>query len=243
MLLMRQSLWPWALGGLIANHSLLMAGSLWPRSSLLGKNWTRLPAPAVAGSHVAITIDDGPDPEVTPRLLDILDEHRASATFFCIGERVAAFPDLTREIARRGHAIENHSHRHLHRFSLLGPRAMATEIVMAQQIITDVVGVAPRFFRAPAGLRNPFLDPILNRLDLLLASWTRRGFDTVTVKPDVILGRLVRGLAAGDIMTLHDGHSARTPSGSPVLHEVMPSLLDSIAAANLTPITLRAALR
>jgi len=238
----RPSLWPWLIGGLVADHALLTASGLWPRSQLLGPNWVRLPQSATAQRNVAITIDDGPDPDVTPRLLDVLDRYGVRATFFCIGERVTAHPGLARDIVRRGHALENHSHRHLHRFSLLGPRAMAAEVSRAQLEIASVVDEAPRFFRAPAGLRNPFLDPILARLGLKLASWTRRGFDTVTDRPDAVCARLVRGLGAGDILLLHDGHAARTPNGVPVSVEVLPQLLEAVATARLTPVTLRATL-
>ena len=238
----RPSLWPWAVGGLIADHACLTACGLWPRSRLLGSNWVRLPPGAVLRREIAITIDDGPDPEVTPRLLDLLDERRVQATFFCIGERVVAHPGLAREIVGRGHALENHSQRHLHRFSVLGPRAMAAEVGRAQDAIASVVGEAPRFFRAPAGLRNPFLDAILARFGLELASWTRRGFDTVTARADLVLERLVRGLGPGDILLLHDGHAARTPAGAPVALEVLPRLLDRVAAHGLAPVTLRAAL-
>jgi peptidoglycan-N-acetylglucosamine deacetylase len=230
------------IGGLVTDHALLTASGLWPRSQLLGPNWVRLPLPAVAQRQVAITIDDGPDPEVTPRLLDVLDRYEVRATFFCIGERVCAHPGLARDIVRRGHALENHSHRHLHRFSLLGPRAMAVEVSRAQNEIAAVIDEAPRFFRAPAGLRNPFLDPILARLGLTLASWTRRGFDTVTGRSDTVYARLARGLGAGDILLLHDGNAARTPDGVPVAVEVLPRLLDAVAAGRFTPVTLRAAL-
>ena len=119
---------------------------------------------------------------------------------------------------------------------------MANEIQRAQATIADVVGEAPRFFRAPAGLRNPFLDPILSRLGLRLASWTRRGFDTVTREPEVVMRRLRRNLNAGDIVLLHDGHAARTRSGTPVIHAVLPALLAAVAAAKLIPCTLRASL-
>jgi peptidoglycan/xylan/chitin deacetylase (PgdA/CDA1 family) len=235
-------LWPWAVGGLIANHALLTAGGLWPRSSVLGPNWTRLPDPARAAGRVAITIDDGPDPEVTPRVLDLLDRHRATATFFCIGERVLAHPALARQIQNRGHALENHSHRHSRYFSLLGPRAMAAEIADAQEAICATVGEAPRFFRAPAGLRNPFLDFVLTRLGLRLVSWTRRGFDTITDRPTIVLERLERNLSAGDIVLLHDGHAARMAGGAPVLLDVLPRLLLTFAALRLEPVTLRSAL-
>ena len=252
--LARPQWWPWALSAVVTDHLLLTATGLWPRSRWLGPNWTRLPAPASAAAAVgavpgarpqaaavAITIDDGPDPELTARVLDVLDEHGARATFFCIGERVAQHPSLARAIVARHHEIGNHSHRHLKRFSLLGPRALREEIRRAQGAILDATGELPRFFRAPAGLRNPFLEPVLARESLQLVSWTRRGFDTVNGSARAVLGRLTRRLRAGDILLLHDGHAARTAAGTPVILEVLPALLGALQAAQLTPITLRAA--
>lgn len=241
-LLLRPSAWPWAVGAVVADHALLAALGLTPRSRLLGPNWTRLPAAAAGRGELALTFDDGPDPKVTPRVLELLDERRARATFFCIGERVQRHAELAREMARRGHCVENHSQRHLHRFSLLGPRALRAEIARAQDAIGIATGEHPLFFRAPAGLRSPLLDAVLSRFGLRLASWTRRGFDTVNANAEAVLGKLTRGLAAGDILLLHDGNAALTGAGAPVILEVLPRLLDALAAANLTPVTLRAAL-
>lgn len=237
--LLRPSLWPWALGAVVGNHLVLAASGLTPRSTLLGPNWTHLPPAAAVRRAIAITIDDGPEPSVTPRVLDCLDEYRARATFFCIGERVARFPDLAREIVRRGHAIENHSQTHRASFSLLGPRAIGREVSRAQEAIGIATGTQPLFFRAPAGLRNPLLQPVLARLGLQLASWTRRGFDTVRRDAGGVLAKLTRGLRAGDILLLHDGGAARTARGVPVILEVLPRLLEHCAAASLTSITLR----
>lgn len=238
----RPHLWPFAAGAVVANHAVLATAGLWPRSSLLGPNWTHLPAAAAARGEISLTIDDGPDPDVTPHVLDVLEAYGTRATFFCIGDRVARHAAIAREIVRRGHALENHTQRHRNYFSLMGPRAIASEISRAQATIADVTGIAPRFFRAPAGLRNPLLDPALRRLGLQLASWTRRGFDTVNRDPDDVLRKLVRNLAAGDILLLHDGQAARTAAGPPVIDVVLPRLLDAFRKAGLTPVTLREAL-
>jgi peptidoglycan/xylan/chitin deacetylase (PgdA/CDA1 family) len=236
------SVWPWALSAVLANHAVLTATGLWPRSAGLGPNWTRLPLSGGAG-QVAVTIDDGPDREVTPRVLDILQAYGARATFFCIGERVLANPGLSREIVARGHRMENHSQNHRHHFSLLGPGGMKLQIERAQEAIGSVTGERPRFFRAPAGLRNPFLQPVLTELKLQLVSWTRRGFDTVTQDANIVHARLAGRLAAGDILLLHDGHSARTLAGAPIIAEVLPRLLDTIARAGLVTVTLAEALQ
>jgi peptidoglycan/xylan/chitin deacetylase (PgdA/CDA1 family) len=230
--------WPWALGAVVANHAVLTGGGLWPRSRWLGSNWTRLPEGAVARRQIALTIDDGPDPEVTPAVLDLLDAAQVRATFFCIARTAAAHPALCRDIVRRGHSVQNHSDRHSHTFSLLGPRAMAEEIASAQERLAEITGLLPRFFRAPAGLRNPFLAPILQRLDLQLVSWTRRGFDTIRREPAAMLARLSTGLAAGDILLLHDGNAARTADRRPLVLAVLPELLERFAAAGLHPVTL-----
>jgi len=240
-LILKPQLWPWALTAVVADHLTLTAAGLWPRATLLGPNLTRLPRRAAARGEIAVTIDDGPDPEVTPAVLALLEEHAVRASFFCVGERIARHPQLAREVVARGHGLENHSQRHLHRFSLLGPGALRAEIAGAQESIVLATGAAPRFFRAPAGLRNPFLEPELARAGLTLVSWTRRGFDTVTTEPGRVLARLTRGLAAGDILLLHDGHAARTAGGDPVILTALPALLAAVRAAGLKPVTLRAA--
>jgi peptidoglycan/xylan/chitin deacetylase (PgdA/CDA1 family) len=240
--LLRPHWWPWTGSALIANHLVLTGLGLWPRSRALGPNWTALPAAAAARGEVAITFDDGPDPDVTPQVLSILAQRRARATFFCIGERVAQFPHITRACVAQGHAVENHSYRHEHWFSLLGYGALCSELQRAQQDIERASGLAPRFFRAPAGLRNALLEPVLERLQLQLASWTRRGFDTVNGDPELVLRRLSRRLGGGDILLLHDGHAARTSTGAPVVLEVLPRLLEAIERLGLRTVTLRDAL-
>ncbi|HWG75968.1 MAG TPA: polysaccharide deacetylase family protein [Steroidobacteraceae bacterium] len=242
LVLVHWPLWPWALGVLLADHILLFTVGLIPRSHALGQNWTRLPPACAAGGHIAITIDDGPDPEVTPQVLRILAAYGAQASFFCIGERAERYPALVRACVQAGHAVENHSYRHRRGFALLGWWRMGRELEQAQQRLTELAGVAPRFFRAPAGLRSPLLDPLLQRVGLQLASWTRRGFDTVSTDADSVLARLSRNLHAGDILVLHDGHAARSARGEPVVVQVLPRLLELIAARRLRTITLRAAL-
>jgi peptidoglycan/xylan/chitin deacetylase (PgdA/CDA1 family) len=92
VVLLAPTAWPWALGAVGANHLVLTGGGLWPRSRWLGRNWTRLPAAAAARQEIAITLDDGPDPEVTPAVLDLLDAHEARATFFVIASAAARHP-------------------------------------------------------------------------------------------------------------------------------------------------------
>ena len=234
--------WGMALATVVASQLMLMAAGLWPRSTCLGANVVRLPAAAMQRGEVALTIDDGPDPEVTPQVLALLAQHGVHATFFCIGARAAAHPELCRSILAAGHRIENHGARHPTLLSLSGPAGWRREIAEGQQILQRITGQTPRFYRAVAGLRNPFLDPVLHHAGLQLASWTRRGFDTRERDPEKVLQRLTRQLAAGDILLLHDGNAARTASGEAVIVSVLPKLLDAIRSHGLTPVTLNHAI-
>lgn len=233
--------WQWPLAIVIANHLLLAGVGLWPRSTWLGNNWVQLPPAAIARREIALTIDDGPDPEITPQVLGLLAQHQVRATFFCIGERAACYPELCREIVQRGHAVENHSQHHQHNFSVLGSSAYAREIQAAQDALTTITGVKPIFFRAPAGLRNPFLDPVLQRLQLTLASWSVRAYDTRVGDAARVATQLIKGLQPGAILLLHDGHAARTAQQVPVIIEVLPQLIAAAAKADLQFVTLREA--
>lgn len=230
MLAIQPAAWLHLLGLLALNHAILACG-MHPRSSLLGPNMTRLPA--VSSGTVSITFDDGPHDDVTPKVLDILDAHGATASFFVVGQRAARRGPLLRDALRRGHSVENHTHRHPAGFAAFGALRLRREIAEAQAAIADACGQAPRFFRAPMGLRSPLLDPVLAIEGLRLVSWTRRGYDTVTSCPDRILARLARGLASGDILLLHDTAARTDADGKPVVLTVLPRLLELIASAGL----------
>ena len=240
--LLNPLLWAWMLGIVLANHAILTIAGLIPRSKLLGPNLTRLPPDAVQRGEIAITIDDGPDPEVTPQVLDILDRYQAKATFFCIGKLALLHPELCREIVQRGHNIENHSMSHNWYFSLQGLWSIHREVFRAQKVLHETTGRQPRFFRATAGLRNLGLEPVLAHCGLRLCSWNKRGFDTRQNDADTVFNCLVRDLKGGDILLLHDGSAARTSQGKPVIIEVLPRLLDKLAQANLHSVTLSAAI-
>jgi peptidoglycan/xylan/chitin deacetylase (PgdA/CDA1 family) len=233
--------WRAIAGALVADHVVLAAASLWPRGTWVGANQSRLPATAARRGEVALTFDDGPDPDVTPRVLDLLDGHGARATFFCIGERVRAYPEIAAEIARRGHRVENHTQTHPHLFACYPAPALRREILDAQETIARTSGQRPQLFRAPAGLRNPLLDWTLFRAGLRLVSWTRRGFDALEKDPRRIARRLLAGLGPGDVLLLHDGSAVRRRGGNPVVLEVLPRLLDELAARRLRSVPIEGA--
>jgi peptidoglycan/xylan/chitin deacetylase (PgdA/CDA1 family) len=233
----------WVLAVLVCNHLIITVCGLSPRSTALGHNLVRLPAASIARREVALTIDDGPDPEVTPAVLDLLDAAGVRATFFCIANQAQAHPELLRQIELRGHSVQNHTQNHHLHFSLLGPRGFEREISAAQATLAGLTGVTPTLFRAPAGFRNPFLGPVLHRQGLTLTSWTRRSYDTRIADAAQVLAGLTRGLAAGDILLLHDGNAARMADGRPVILAVLPALLAACKQAELKLVTLPEALR
>ncbi len=230
-LLLAPADWPRALAAMAGSHALLGLAALWPGNQMVGPSITCLPGrpPGL----VSLSFDDGPDPDVTPSVLDLLDRHGARASFFMIGARAATHPALVREVVSRGHEVENHTMRHRLGFACLGMGGQRQELLQAQSILTRLSGRPPRLARVPAGVRSPLTDPVLHSLGLRHAAWTRRGLDTRTRDPDLVLRRLTAGLQDGDVLLLHDGNSARTAAGRPVVLETLAPLLRLLDARGL----------
>jgi peptidoglycan/xylan/chitin deacetylase (PgdA/CDA1 family) len=220
------------ISAIVANHVAITTAGMFPRCGWLGPNLTRIPDRRAGGGVVALTFDDGPDPLVTPQVLDLLEGAGARATFFCIGRRAEAHPEIIAAIRERGHGIENHSYSHPNGFALRGPSGLDREVREGQDAIERSGGGRPRFFRAPAGIQNPWLPEVLDRAGLDLVSWTRRGFDTVSHDATRVAARLVRNLGAGDILLMHDG-SAAVVDGRPVVLEALPRVLHAISEKGL----------
>jgi peptidoglycan/xylan/chitin deacetylase (PgdA/CDA1 family) len=198
----------WALGAIVSAHALWLVPTLWPACAWCGPVMTRLPKACAADGAklVWLTIDDGPDPEDTPRLLDLLDLHGAKATFFFIGEKAAAHRGLVMETARRGHSIGNHTMHHpQYWFWAFGPRAIRLEVAECQQVLRDAAGMAPKWFRAPAGLKNPWAHAVVERNGLALACWSARGLDGVDSDKERVIMRLKRTVTPGAIILAHEG--------------------------------------
>jgi peptidoglycan/xylan/chitin deacetylase (PgdA/CDA1 family) len=154
---------------------------------------------------VALTFDDGPDPQSTPALLDLLARRRVAVTFFCVGEQVERHPELCRRMAAEGHQVENHSHRHLHWTNLLSVKRLRDEVSQAQQAILQATGRAPIFFRPPMGLTNPRVFQVAQELGLRVAGYSARGLDLrPATSPDDVVARVCRRIGPGAILVLHD---------------------------------------
>jgi len=153
---------------------------------------------------MAITFDDGPNPAVTPGVLELLERNNATATFFLIGQRVRAFPGLAREIVERGHGIGNHTETHPS-LTFLTPGRIVEELDRCHEAIVSATGKSPRWMRPPFGYRSPLLDGIVRRRGGAgVAMWNVAAKDWRTRSPEPVIQRLRRA-RGGDIVLLHDG--------------------------------------
>ena len=203
----------WGIVGAVATGLCWVAGTFLPGAEFFGPVVRR-----VEGDELLITIDDGPDPNDTDRLLDLLEKHDLKAVFFVIGERVQRYPELARAIVARGHELGNHSMTHPQATMwCAGPWRTRREIHEAQRVIEEVTGTVPRWYRAPVGHRNYFTHPFAAECGLEVVAWTRRGYDTVEKNVEKIVSALTDGAGAGDILLLHEG--------TPVAAEVMEGVL------------------
>ncbi len=222
----------WALAAITTAHALWLIPTLIPACGWCGPVVTSVPAARPQDRTVWLTIDDGPHPEDTPRLLDLLEAYHARATFFFIGAHAARHPDLVREVIRRGHEVANHTMNHVqYRYWAFGPGGVRREIDDCQRTLFEITGAAPRWFRAPAGLKNPLVQAHLERLGLGLAGWSARGLDGVITDPARVLARMAPDLRPGAIILMHEGRVA--DNGERLAPQVLSALLARLDEAGL----------
>ncbi len=154
---------------------------------------------------VALTFDDGPDPVVTPALLDLLKRHSVRATFFCAGQCVVDHSAVARRIVAEGHLMANHSFAHSYGTNFFTTRRLREDLAQAQAAIAQIAGDPPKLFRPPVGLTNQRVFRVAAELGLTVVGWTVRGFDRRRGVPARIVSRISRRLRPGAIIVLHDG--------------------------------------
>jgi peptidoglycan/xylan/chitin deacetylase (PgdA/CDA1 family) len=179
-----------------------------------------------ARREVWLTVDDGPDPADTPRLLELLAARGARATFFVIGENAARHPGLIRAIAAAGHEVAHHTHTHpLAWFWCASPARVGWELDAGLAVL-QAAGVRPVRFRPPAGIKNPWLAPALRVRDLTAVGWSARGLERRSRDAEEVANRVLRGLAPGAILLLHEG--PRVPAAIRV--EAVRRVLERLSA-------------
>ena len=187
-----------ALGGTVVATGLW--GAYAPNSRLFGPVVGRGPRQRVA----FLTFDDGPNPGVTERVLEVLQHEAVPATFFMVGRHVERHPETAQAVARAGHEIGNHTYSHL-KLHRVGPGRAAEEIRRGHETIAQVTGVVPRSFRAPHGYRSPFVARAIAPFGYQVFGWTFGVWDTARPGAETIRTRVRTGLKPGAILLLHDG--------------------------------------
>jgi peptidoglycan-N-acetylglucosamine deacetylase len=212
-----------AAAGLLSVPALWAAYTWGSHALTLGCAW-RGPR---TGRRVSLTFDDGPDPETTPLVLDILAAEGVKATFFLIGERAARSGSLVRRIAGEGHDLGNHSWSHRSLW-LAGPRRTAQEVTRGHDAIADVAGAPPRFFRPPWGMTNLALFPLLRRLGTPCVFWTVQTEGRRPAPAPVQVARASRRARPSAILALHDADGV--PGAGQRLVAALPSMIRTLRA-------------
>jgi peptidoglycan-N-acetylglucosamine deacetylase len=195
-------------------------GAVSARSQLFGHTVFKTDRP----KKLAITFDDGPNPTVTPKLLDLLDRHHVKATFFMVGKYVRQAPDLVREVFARGHLLGNHTDSHPNLF-FCGPEETRRELLRCSEAIGQATWAEPRWFRPPFGFRSPWVGALAQQQRMRTVMWTLIAGDWKPKSPEWLIERMkpiaahaqaagkaqasAEKFVGGDVLCLHDGDYAR----------------------------------
>ncbi|MBA2243176.1 MAG: polysaccharide deacetylase family protein [Chthoniobacterales bacterium] len=197
-----------ALVPLFVSHLLMLWATLVPNCQWWGPVFTRF---KTGEREVWLTLDDGPSPAHTLKILDLLKQFDAKATFFVIGANAEKYPHLVTEILTRGHTLANHTWSHPSgTFWCAGPARTHCQIDRCAKTLRTIPERPALYFRAPAGLKNMFVHPALARRGMALVGWTVRGLDTVKRDPVAVAERIEKAIAPGAIVLLHEGHHAES---------------------------------
>ncbi len=186
---------------------LLVAGSLfWASAKVDSGLYVRMLCRAKTIRHVvALTFDDGPHPERTPKILDTLKKHGAQATFFVTGKNAEAHPEIIRRIIADGHLVGNHTYSHSNNFPWMSESKMKEEIHWCDVVLEKITGHRPTMFRPPFGVTNPPLAKALRRDFRTIVGWDVRSLDTMAKWPrEKVFERVRRRLRPGSVVLLHD---------------------------------------
>lgn len=185
--------------------------------------------------EVWLTIDDGPDPQNTPEILDLLTRYNATATFFCIGEKIAKWPHLAKAIAAEGHQLQNHTFTHpTGSFWAATPKRARQEIERCRLIIADTVGITPTQFRTPVGLSNPFVHAEVERAGLSMIGWSIAALDGIPHEPNRVVQKILHSFFPGGIILLHEGALCGMPQGTRA--RTLESILQGLEAQGFSTV-------
>ena len=193
----RDSLWAW-LGWMS------VFPGIWRNCRIFGAVQTSYTA---TEKELWLTIDDGPDPLQTPAVLDVLKSSGVRATFFVIGRKVRAHPDLCRRMIEEGHSVQNHTESHpAGTFWATLPARARREIQGCSEAIFQTTGCRPREFRAPVGMANPFVHFVSKEMGLRIVGWYATGHDGVFHDPTSQIHKIQHAAQPGGIVLVHESH-------------------------------------
>lgn len=178
---------------------------------------------------VALTFDDGPDADSTPRVLDLLKRYDVRATFFVVGEQARQNPELIHRMVAEGHTVANHSYYHLPQSTLWSSQRYTEELFRCNDVVARLTGLRMRLYRPPFGVTNPPIARAVKNMGLIPVGWSVRSLDTMTKNSDRVVDRVMRGLRGGDVILLHD----RLENSE----ELLEKLLTALQAQNYTTAT------
>lgn len=158
-------------------------------------------------NHVAITFDDGPHPEFTPKVLGLLKKYNAKATFFCVGKHIEAYPNVFKEIINQGHTVGNHTYSHTNNFGFLKTKKVIEELLKTNAIAKNNIGFTMALYRPAFGVTNPRIKSAIKTTKLKSIGWSVRSLDTTFRTPEKIFNRTTKNLTKGDVILLHDTSS------------------------------------
>jgi len=161
---------------------------------------------AAQGRQVWLTIDDGPDPQDTPEILDVLARHEVKATFFSIGKKITRWPFLTEAVSRAGHSVQCHTFTHSAKsFWAALPERAHREIQLGIAAVHSATRISPTQIRMPAGLGNLFVHSAAEKTGLEIIGWSAAGLDGIAHSPERVVERIFSALKPGCIILLHEG--------------------------------------
>ncbi|HVW24797.1 MAG TPA: polysaccharide deacetylase family protein [Polyangiaceae bacterium] len=211
-----------------------ITGVLVPQLEMFGEVISRGPPDA---RSVALTFDDGPSPVTTPRVLEALAVAGARATFFVLGAKAEAHPDVLREIVAAGHELGVHGYQHHHLYALLTPDTVARDIQRARDVVERETGIVAKWFRPPVGQVSPRTAAGARRAGVPIVAWSVRGLDGLRARtPEQVVSRVTPGLVPGAIVLLHD--AAEDEDFEPAGIAALPRLLASTKEKGLATVTL-----
>ena len=160
--------------------------------------------PEILKNQVAITFDDGPHPEFTPQVLELLKKYHAKASFFCIGKNIETYPELFKTIIEEGHSVGNHTYSHSNTFGFYSTTEVVAELERTNKIVKSISNLELKMYRPAFGATNPNIKKALQLTGLRSIGWSKRSLDTTSLSQQKVLDRVTKNLKKGDVILLHD---------------------------------------